>query len=107
MKFMAVVKTKDIVATLPPQTFIPLLEATIAYTEKNKQAGKLLALYSMVGWNRGVAIYEQDSLESLQKYIMELPISMFMDWELYPLTDHMEDMKALLTYMKAMAGPPQ
>ena len=65
MKFVHITSLKDTASTLPPAVTRQLLEATVAWVNQRKQAGKLLEIYAMAGWRRTMAIYEVESAEAV------------------------------------------
>ncbi|MCK4369007.1 MAG: hypothetical protein KAV68_05000 [Dehalococcoidales bacterium] len=102
---------KDTASTLPPSVMRHLMEATAAYMAQEKKAGKFLEYYFIPGWNRSMVIAEVKSAEEIIKNISALPISGFMDFEVYPLADPYESMKtfieSLKTAEKMFPGPPR
>jgi muconolactone delta-isomerase len=109
VKTLSIGTPKDVLFTLPPAVARQLFEATIALSNQQKKAGKILELYFIPGWNRVVAIRESKSAEELNQNIDELPLSSFMNYEVYPLADYNESAKTILEGLKAaekmMPGP--
>jgi len=111
MKFLTITKMKDTASTLPPSVMRPLMEATGAYMDQQKKAGRILEAYFMAGSGRSMVIAEAKSAEELVQAISAIPISGLMDFETYPLADFNESMKAFIESMKAaekmFPGPPR
>ena len=102
MKFLVMGSIRDSAAILPPSVVRPLLEATNAAVNQQRKAGKLLETYWVPGWGRVVAISESKSAEEIVQNMNELPVSGFMNYEIYPLADYDESAKIMLERMKAM-----
>ena len=92
MKFVSICSVKDIMP--PPAVLRQLLEATVAWVNQRKQAGKLLEIYGMAGWRRTIAIHEAESAEAVVQSVTENPLGAFLNHEVYPLADFDEVMKA-------------
>ena len=111
MKFLTISRTKDTFSTLPPAMLRQLMEATAAYMDQGKKEGKILEYYFIPGWNRSVVISESDSAEEIVQRISGLPVGAFLDFEVYPLADPNEAMKAFIESLKAaekmFPGPPR
>lgn len=101
MKFVHITSLKDTASTLPPAVTRQLLEATVAWVNQRKQAGKLLEIYAMAGWRRTMAIYEAESAEAVVQGVAENPFGGFLTHEVYPLADFDEAMKANIESLKA------
>ena len=65
MKFVHITSLKDTASTLPPAVTRQLLEATVAWVNQRKQAGKLLEIYAMAGWRRTMAISFEATCEDV------------------------------------------
>ena len=100
MKFLTLTSLKDSASMLPPAVSRQLLEATIDYMNKMKQAGKVLEMYHLAGCERYVVISELDSAEELAMDAAALPFGPFMNWETYALADSNEVWKVELEIMK-------
>ena len=111
MKFLTIATMKDTFSTLPPSVMRPLMEATAAYMDQGKKKGEFLEYYFIPGWDRSVVISEAKSAEEIVQRISGVPVSGFMDVEVYPLADPFEAMKTFIESMKAaekmFPGPPR
>jgi len=88
-------------STLPPAINRQLLEATLAWVNQQKQAGKVLEIYSVPGWWRTIAIVEHPSAEDVAQTLAGVPMGGFMNFEVYLLADFNESMKANIEAAKA------
>jgi len=100
LKFLIITSVKDTMSTLPPAVARQLFEATVAWMNEQKQAGKVLEIYSIPGWRRSIGISEGDSAEEIARLIAGVPIGGFLDFEVYPLADFNEVMKANIEAFK-------
>jgi len=111
MKFLTITKMKDTASTLPPSVMRPLMEATGAYMDQQKKAGRILEAYFMAGSGRSMVIAEAESAEEIVQRIVALPTGGFMDFETYPLANFNESMKTYIESLKAaekmFPGPPK
>lgn len=94
MKFLTISSTKDVASTLPPAVVRQLLEATLDSMNQNRQAGIILEAYAMAGWQRTMVISEHKSAEEVVQSLSTIPFGAFLDFEVYPLADFNEMMKA-------------
>ena len=101
MKFLIMCTLKDTMSMLPPAMNRQLLEATVAWVNEQKRAGKLLEIYSTPGWWRTVAISEHDSAEDVAQTLAGVPMGGFLNFEVYPLADFDKTMKANIESAKA------
>jgi muconolactone delta-isomerase len=79
---------------VPPAINRQLLEASVAWVNQQKKAGKLLEIYSTSGWGRIVAISEHPSAEDVAQTLAGVPMGGFLNFEVYPLSDFNQSMKA-------------
>jgi len=86
---------------LPPAINRQLLEASVAWVNEQKKAGKLLEIYTVAGWARTVGISEHPSAEEVAQTLAGVPMGGFMNFEVYPLADFNESMKANIEAAKA------
>jgi len=93
MKFLVIASVKDTASMLPPAIVRQLLEATAAWTNQQKKAGKILEVYAIPG-GRTIALCEHPSAEDLDQTLIGCPIGAFTNWEVYPLADFDESIKA-------------
>src|SRR3972149_58760 len=110
MKFLGLLKPKEIMLTLPPAVGRQLMEASIAGMNKLKKEGKALEGYiSPAGC--AVTILEYKNAEEWIKDQNLVPILQYYEQELYPLADMDESMKSYLEALKAaekmMSGMPK
>lgn len=94
MKFLTIITIKDTMSTLPPAISRQLMEASVAWVNQQKQAGIILEIYTIAGWGRTAVICEHESAEHLVQTIAGIPLATFMNFEVYPLADFNESMKA-------------
>jgi hypothetical protein len=110
MKFLIIGKVKDVALTLPPALSRQLLEASLAVMNQHKKEGKILEFYFIPG-ARSVIIGESKTAEEMVRNFSEAPVTMYMDWEIYPLADFNEGMKTIIGRLKEaekmMPGPPR
>ena len=101
MKFLTISKMKDTASTMPPSVMRQLMEATIDVMNQETKAGRVLEYYFIPGWDRVVTITEVKSAEEINQRLCDLPVGGFLDFEVYPLADPFESMKAYLEALKA------
>ena len=101
MKFLVIVSTKDTFSMVPSAISRQLLEASVAWVNQQKKAGKLLEIYSTPGWGRIVAISEHPSAEDVAQTLATVPMGGFLNFEVYPLADFNQAMKANIEAYKA------
>jgi len=110
MKFLTISKVRDSAALFPPATVRQLLEATLAFVDAQKKAGKLLEAYALPGGGAAV-ICEHPSAEDAAQTIASIPVGGLMSHEVYPLADFNVVMKAsiesLKTAEKLFPSPPK
>jgi hypothetical protein len=100
MKFLGLLKQKEITLTLPPAVSRQLIEASLAGMNKLKKEGKLLeGYYSPSGL--GMVILNYNSADEWVKDQNSVPILNYYYQEVYPLADMEESMKSNLEAMKA------
>jgi hypothetical protein len=105
MKFLAIAKIKDAFLTLPPPVQLQIMEASLAGMEQQKQAGKVLDYYySPAGYN--ITILEYESAEQWVADQGSVPIVMYADHEVYPLTDGFPVLKGYIENLKAAGHAP-
>jgi len=100
MKFLTITSLKDTISVLPPATSRQLLEATAAWVNEQKKAGVILEIYAIPGWRRTIGISERESAEDLAQALGEIPLAAFMNFEVYPLADWHEAIKAQIEALK-------
>jgi len=86
---------------LPPAINRQLLEASVAWVNEQKKAGKLLEIYSIPGWWRTVGISEHPSAEEVAQTLAGAPMGGFLNFEVYPLSDFNQSIKANIEAYKA------
>ena len=102
MKFLTIAcAKKETMSTLPPSVMSQLMKATDAYMDEGKKKGEFLEYYYIPGWNRSIVISESKNAEEIVQKISGVPISGFMDFEVYPLADPKESMKIFIESLKA------
>jgi len=110
MKFLTISSLKDTFSTVPPAIARQLVEATLAWTNEQKKAGKILEVYEIVGGGTAV-ICEHPSLEDLVQTLASIPMGGFMNLEVHPLADFNQAMEVyiegLKTAEKLFPSPPK
>jgi muconolactone delta-isomerase len=101
MKFLVTCTVKDTMSMVPPAMGRQLMEATVSWVNEQKKAGKLLEVYSIPGWGRTVVISERDSAEDVAQALATVPMGGFLNFEVYPLADFNQAMKASIEAYKA------
>ena len=101
MKFLIMCTVKDTMSMLPPAISRQLLEASVAWVNQQRQAGKVLEIYSTSGWGRTVGICEHPSAEDVAQTLAGAPMGGFLNFEVYPLADFNQSMKAHIEAAKA------
>jgi muconolactone delta-isomerase len=100
MKFIVIGTQRDV---LPPVSVMrQVIEADKPVIEQQKKAGKLLEMYWVPGWGRGISIMEAKSTEEIFQNISEMPCSILMNYEVYPLANYDEVHKMMTERLKAM-----
>lgn len=111
MKFLGISTLKDAALMLPPAAIIQLMEGTMAVISQQKKEGKIKEFFYSPGWNRSIALVENNSAEEMLKNINSMPIASYLDMEVYPLADGIQAMKDFVEAAKAaqkmMAGAPR
>ena len=110
MKFLVISKIKEVFFTFPPPVQLQIMEASAAGMEQQKQAGKVLTYYySPAGYN--ITILEYKTAEEWAADQGSVPIVMYADHEVYPLTEGFPMLKGSIKNLKATVktfpGPPK
>ena len=100
MKFLVIGTIKESASMFPPSLVRQLVEADPAVISQQKKGGKLLEIYWIPGWNRGMSIREAKSAEEIYRDIAEMPCSIMTNHEVYPLADYNEINKAMVERLK-------
>ena len=87
MKFLVIADYKDIYYALPENERKQITDETTNYVKKAINAGTIMEMYSIPGWNRNVSIEQYDSLEALYNHFSENPIYPYIKFEIYPLQE--------------------
>ena len=104
MKFLTISKMTDSAALCPPATMRQILEATLAWVDAEKKAGKILDIYAIPG-GRTAVICNHPSAEDAAQTIASIPMGAFMNFEVYALADFGETMKAYVENLKRAEQP--
>lgn len=99
MKFLTISRMTDSAALCPPAIMRHILEATLAWVDAQKKAGKILEIYAIPG-GRTAVICNHPSAEDAAKTIASIPMGAFMNFETYALADFDETMKAYVESLK-------
>lgn len=87
MKYLIISHLKDMLFTLPPEQQKELNSGAMAFINKYRNEGKCKDTYNVPGLNMTVSIWEVESGEELDQLFLEFPMSTFMDFEIYTLSD--------------------
>ena len=87
MKFLVMVRTKDLFFGLPTEKQIKLLNETFDFVEKQKKAGHCKEIYYTPGYKGTVSIWEAETSEELALRFIENPMNPFEDAQIYLLSD--------------------
>lgn len=99
MKFLTISTMRDTISMVPPAISRQIMEASLAQLDELKKAGKILEIYAIPGGG-GAAICEHPSVEDLAQTLEAIPMTGFMNMQVYPLADFGEVMKASLESVK-------
>ena len=99
MKFLTISKVTDAAALCPPATMRSMMEATVAWMDAQKKAGKLLEAYAIPG-NRVAVISEHPDASDAAQIIASIPVGVFMEYEVYALADLDAQMKVTIENLK-------
>jgi hypothetical protein len=100
MKFLALLKQKEVMLTLPPAVGRQLIEASMAGMKQLKKEGKLLESYSSPS-GLGAVILNYNSADEWIKDQNLIPLLTYYSQEIYPLADMEDTMKSVLEALKA------
>jgi len=100
MKFLVIGTLKDTFSMLPPAVGRQLMEASVAWVNQQKKVGKLLEIYAIPD-GRPVGISEHPSAEDLAQTLAGVPMGGLLNFEVYPLADFNQAMKANIEAYKA------
>ena len=103
MKFLAILKLKDVALTLPPAALVPMIEAGLAAMQQQKKEGRLLELYYSPGSDRIIAMLNYVSADQWEKDWAALPMAPYYDREVHPLADYDQYARDVLETLKAAA----
>jgi hypothetical protein len=87
MKFLVIVRTKDLFFGLQPEKQIKLLSETFDFVEKQKKAGHCKEIYYTPGDKGTASIWEAETFEELTLRFIENPMNPFQDAQIYLLSD--------------------
>jgi muconolactone delta-isomerase len=100
VKFLIIASMKDTFSMLPPAMSRQLMEATVAWINQQKKAGKVLEIY-VIPDGRTAGISEHPSAEEVTQTLAGVPMGGFLNFEVYPLADFAQSMKAYIESAKA------
>jgi hypothetical protein len=100
MKFLSILKQKEVMLTLPPAVGKQLIKASMAGMKQLKKEGKLLESYSSPS-GLGVVILNYNSADEWIKDQNLIPLLTYYSQEIYPLADMEDTMKSVLEALKA------
>jgi len=88
MKMVAISRMKDSFMMLPPERQAVIMEATFAWVDKYRRAGKLKRMYHAPGWDhRTMTILDVDSPEEANRIALENPSYNYMEMESHNLME--------------------
>ena len=87
MKFLVIVRTKDLFFGLPAEKQIELLNETFGFIEKQKKTGNCKEIYYTPGYKGTASIWEAKTSEELALRFLENPMNPFEDAQIYLLSD--------------------
>jgi len=100
MKFLIICTVKDTFSMVPPAMSRQLMEASVAWVNEQRKAGKLLEIYATPD-GRIAGISEHRSAEDVAQTLAGTPMGGFLNFEVYPLADFNQTMKASIEAYKA------
>ena len=100
MKFLLMSSYKDTMSTLPPAMGRQMTEGLLAWTNQQRQSGKILESYVIPAWKKAVLICEFNSAEEITQILPGMPGFGFMNFEIYPLADFDGAVKSLIETLK-------
>jgi hypothetical protein len=87
MKFLVIVRTKELFFGLPTEKQSKLLNDTFDFVAKQKKAGNCKEIYYTPGYNGTASIWEAETSEKLALRFIENPMNPFQDVQIYLLSD--------------------
>ena len=103
MKFLVLTKRKDAFLLVPQEQRMAIWEGTVAFMKKYQRAGKCKEMYMEADLQRSASIWETDTEVEATKFILENPMSPFMDIEIRPVIGWDVAVKAQKAYFKKQA----
>ena len=101
LRYMVLVKTKDVFYTLPDERRMVIQGAAIEFTDKLIKQNRLKEVHYMSPWNRYMMILEVESQEEGARLDLENPMRDYQDLESYELAEWAAHTKAMReTYQK-------
>jgi muconolactone D-isomerase len=79
---------------LDPAVRADLVAREKAYSQELQRAGKWLHLWRIVGEYSNISIFDVDSTDELHDMISALPLFLYMDIKVTPLSTHPSDVRA-------------
>ena len=103
MKYLVLTKRKDAFLMVPQEQRMAIWEGTVAFINKHQKAGKCKEMYMEGDLQRSASIWETDSEVEVTKFILDNPMSPFMDIEIRPVIAWDVAVKAQRAYFKKQA----
>lgn len=103
MKYLVLTRRKDAFLMVPQEQRMAIWEGMVAFLKKYQKMGKCKEIYSDGDMQGGVSIWETDSEEDVTKFILENPMSPFMNIEIRPVIGWDIAVKAQRAYLKKQA----
>ena len=87
MKFLIIIRGKDLFYTLPPEKQFELKAGQAAFTDKYLKAGKCKEVYCIDDLKGGMAIWDIESTEEGARLFLENPMFPFQDYEIHTILE--------------------
>jgi len=100
MKYLVLTRRKDAFLMVPPEQRMAIWEGTVAFIKKYHKAGKCKEMYMDGDMQGSASIWETDSEVDVTKFILENPMSPFMNIEIRPVIGWDVAVKAQRAYFK-------
>jgi len=101
MRFISIDKPTAALGMLPPDVLLQIGEASIAKIEQLREERKILEFYHTPA-GVSIIILDYDNVDEWIRDKMQIPITAYLEPQVYPLGDGMAYMKGITESMKAM-----
>ncbi|GEM_PF-1072461 len=106
MKFLVISQNKDAYYMLPPERRMEIMQASVAFIERYRKAGKCKEIYDTADLKGSVSIWEVASSEESARLMVGNPMLAFQDIDIQPLIEMDVAMKAVTAYLQKLAKKP-